>query len=95
MGAAWWSPNEDGITLQVRVTPGAKRTEFVGVTQDRLRVRIHAPAVEGKANTELIRFLAGSLGVRRSAVTITRGEHTRDKSLRVTGVTEPPTAGCA
>ena len=46
---------------------------------DRLRIRLQAPAVEGKANVELQRFLAVVFGVRRSAITILRGEHARDK----------------
>ncbi len=75
---AWWSGTDDGITLQVRANPGAKRSEVVGVVDGRLRVRVHAPAVEGKANAELIRFLAAWTGLRGSAVTIVRGEHARE-----------------
>lgn len=90
MGDPWWSTVDDGITLPVRATPGAKRSEVVGVEAGRLRVRIHAPAVEGKANRELVRVLATWAGVRRSAVTIVRGEHAREKTVHVRGVTAPP-----
>jgi uncharacterized protein (TIGR00251 family) len=86
----WWAPDGYGITLQVRATPGAKRSEVVGVVEGRLRVRVRAPAVEGKANVELVRQLAAWVGVRRSAVTITRGEHAREKSVHVVGISAPP-----
>jgi uncharacterized protein (TIGR00251 family) len=56
----------------------------------RLRVRVHAPAVDGKANTVLCRVVAKHYGVRRSKVTIVRGDHARDKTLRVEGITELP-----
>lgn len=87
---AWWSTGADGLTLQVRATPGAKRSEVVGVVDDRLRVRVGAPAVDGKANAELVRTIAAWCGVRRSAVRIVRGEHAREKTLRVAGVSRPP-----
>ena len=90
MSGPWWSPADGGISLRVRATPGAKRSEVIGVIEDRLRVRVHAPAVDGKANAELIRFVAGWAGVRRSAVTIVRGEHAREKTLHVRGVSGPP-----
>lgn len=57
---------------------------------DRLRIRLQAPAVEGKANLELQRFLAVAFGVRRSAITILRGEHARDKTILIRGISEVP-----
>ena len=93
MAGPWWSPTEGGITLHVRTTPGARRSEVVGVGHGRLRVRIHAPAVDGKANAELVSFLASWMGTRRSAVSITRGEHAREKIVHVRGVTAPPAVG--
>ncbi len=52
-------------------------------------MRLAAPAVEGRANDELIRFLAAELGVRRGDVQVVAGGHSRRKRLRVTGVTLP------
>ena len=49
-----------------------------------------APAIEGKANTELQRFLAAHFGVRKSAITFVRGTHARDKIVRIEGITAPP-----
>ena len=52
----------------------------------RLRVRLAAPAVEGRANRELCRFLAATVGVPPSAVIITAGQSGRAKTLRINGV---------
>lgn len=53
---------------------------------DAVRVRIAAPPVEGAANTELVRFLAGQLGVARAAVSIARGHRGRRKTVVIEGV---------
>lgn len=88
--SSWWRPAGDGITVDLRVVPGARRSEVVEVAPDRLRVRIAAPAVEGKANAELQRFVAELFGVRRSAVDVVRGERGRTKTVHVAGVSSPP-----
>ena len=71
------------------VTPGARHNEVSGVADLRLRVRLAAPAHEGRANDELVRFLARELGVRRDDVTLVAGGRSRRKLLRVRGVTLP------
>lgn len=73
------------MVVRVRVTPNARRSEVIDDSGDRLRVRIAAPAVEGKANDELVRFIAELFGVRRGAVAISAGEHGREKTLVVSG----------
>lgn len=54
----------------------------------RLRVRLAAPAHEGKANAELVRFLAAQLDVPRGAVALLTGAGARRKLVRVSGITE-------
>ncbi len=71
--------------LAVRVVPNARKSEIAGWTDGVLRVRLHAPAVEGRANEELIRFLAELFGTRRSQVVIVRGEKAREKMLEIEG----------
>ncbi|WP_307781201.1 DUF167 domain-containing protein [Rhabdothermincola sediminis] len=90
VGHTWWEARGDGITVAVRVTTGAARSQVIGVTEGRLRVRVAARPVEGQANAELVRYLAERLGVRRSAVSILRGERAREKIVHVTGITAPP-----
>ncbi len=76
-----------GVQFAVRVVPGASKNEAAGIQDDALKLRLTAPAVEGKANRACVEFLAGLLGVRRSAVTIAAGEKSRKKTVTVGGIT--------
>ena len=76
-----------GVTLAVRVTPRSRKNEIVGADSESLRVRLNAPPVEGAANAALCEFLAGALGVRKSAVTLVAGRTSRRKVVRVHGIT--------
>ena len=69
-------------------SPGARRSEVAGIADGRLRLRLAAPAHEGKANAELVRFLAAVLEVPKSAVTLATGAGARRKLVRVDGITE-------
>jgi uncharacterized protein (TIGR00251 family) len=68
------------------VTPGARRSQIGEVADGRLRVRLAAPAQEGRANDELVEFVARTLDVPRGAVTLVAGGHSRRKLLHLTGV---------
>lgn len=76
----------DDLLLEVRVQPRASRTEFAGALGDRLRVRLQAPPVDGRANAALVEFLADAFEVPRARVTIEHGLSGRDKRVRVRGV---------
>jgi hypothetical protein len=78
---------ERGVRFQVRLQPRASRDEIVGVANGALRVRLHAPPVDGAANDALVRFLADRLEVSRSAVRIVAGTTSRTKTIEVEGVT--------
>jgi hypothetical protein len=71
--------------LAVRVSPSASRSEVIGLKEGVLQVRIAAPPVKGKANRELIDFLSRALGVRKSAVSIVKGETSRNKVIAIAG----------
>jgi uncharacterized protein (TIGR00251 family) len=75
-------------SLKVQITPNAPRSEVVGWLGDRLKIKIKAPAIEGKANAELRRFLAESLNVRVADVTILQGDTGRVKVLQIDGGSE-------
>src|SRR5690606_3255610 len=81
----WARRTGDRLVLDLRVQPGAPRSEVAGTLGGSLKVRLAAPANDGKANAELVRFLAERLGVPRRAVRITRGERSRSKAVEVTG----------
>ena len=72
--------------LLLSVQPGAKRDEIVGWQGDRLRVKVAAPPVEGAANRALVKFLAKSLGVKRSQIELVRGEKSREKTFELDGL---------
>lgn len=74
--------------LRLRVVPNAKRSEFVGRHGDALKVKIAAPALEGRANEELIEFFAEALDVPRREVTLVSGEKSRDKTIAVASLDE-------
>jgi hypothetical protein len=70
----------------VHAQPGAKRTEFVGVHGDALKIKIKAVPEDGKANEELVRFLAELFGVPQTQVQLVRGSTSRQKVLVIQGV---------
>jgi uncharacterized protein (TIGR00251 family) len=80
------------LLLDVRVQPRASRTEFAGRLGDRLRVRLNAPPVDGRANAALVEFVAEACGLPRARVTLERGLTGRDKCLRLQGVATIPAA---
>ena len=84
---AWRRDDGDDVLLLLHVQPGAKRTEVGGVhgegAQARLRVRLAAPPVDGKANAELLRFLAAEFAVPLRGVTLVRGGTSRQKTVRI------------
>jgi uncharacterized protein (TIGR00251 family) len=71
------------LLLEVRVQPRAARSEIAGILGERLRVRLQAPPVDGRANAALVEFLAEIFDVPRAAVTIERGLTGRDKRVRI------------
>ncbi len=64
--------------------------ELVGPHGDRLKVRVTAPPVYGKANEHLIRFLAKRFAVAKSQLTLLSGESGRDKRISITNPTQLP-----
>ena len=79
----WWRRDGEDLVLLLRVQPRASRDEIAGPQGDRLRVRITAPPVDGKANAHLLRFLAEAFGVPAADATLERGETGRDKQVRI------------
>jgi uncharacterized protein len=77
--------HEKGIVLRVKVSPNAKKTEIGDVVSDRLTVRLSSPPVEGKANKELVKFLAKKLRVAPSNIEILQGKTSREKVLLIHG----------
>lgn len=81
----------DGVTLAVRAQPGAKKTAITGIhgegTTAHLKIAVHAPPIEGRANQALIVFLAGTFDVPKNSIEIISGESSRSKVFLLRGVT--------
>jgi uncharacterized protein (TIGR00251 family) len=75
------------VVFPVRVQPRASKDEIAGEIGGTLKVRLRAPAVEGRANEALIEFLARLLKTPKSAVRILSGDRSRTKRIEIGGVT--------
>ena len=71
------------VIVQVHVVPNAARTAIEGIHDGALKLRLHAPPVDGKANDALVRWLATTLDVGRNHIALVRGHTSRRKELRV------------
>jgi hypothetical protein len=72
--------------LRVHVIPNAKSDCVVGEHGGAVKIKLSAPAVEGKANAALIRFLAEQLKLPRHSIVLERGHRSRDKLIRIDGL---------
>lgn len=71
--------------LKIRAVPNAPKSHCAGAYGDGVKIKIAAPAMDGKANAELIKYLAKTLGISKSGVRILSGESSRDKIVEVSG----------
>jgi uncharacterized protein len=84
MAAIHNSPN--GVTFAVKLHPRAKKNAITGEVGDAFKLALTAPPVDGKANDACIDFFAKLLKVARSSVTIAAGQTSRNKVIRVAGL---------
>ena len=73
-------------TLSIRIQPRASKNELLRMASGELKIRLTAPPVEGAANEALVKFLAAELGVAKSQVEIVSGHTSREKIVRVNGI---------
>ena len=74
--------------MSVHVQPRASRSEVVGKHGTALKVRLHAPPVDGAANDALVVLLADQLGISRRAVRVVAGSTSRAKTVEIDGTTK-------
>jgi uncharacterized protein (TIGR00251 family) len=79
--------SEQGVSFAVRVHPRAKKNAITGELGEALKLSLTTPPVEGRANEACVEFFAKLLKVPRSSVTIASGLSSRNKVIRVVGVT--------
>ena len=83
----WLETTPDGVLLRLRIIPRAARDSVQGPHGDRLKIRLQAPPVDGKANRALLQLLALRLDVPRSALALVAGAAGREKTVLAMGVT--------
>jgi uncharacterized protein len=81
-----------GVTLAVRAQPGAKKTAVTGIYGEgataQLKIAVHAPPIEGRANEALIAFLAKTFDLPKNAIELSSGELSRSKVFLLRGVSQ-------
>jgi uncharacterized protein (TIGR00251 family) len=80
---SWYRRTEQGWLIAVHAQPGAKKSAVAGLHGESIKIRIAAPPVEGKANEALTVFVAKALGLPRRAVSVVKGDSSREKLLLV------------
>jgi uncharacterized protein (TIGR00251 family) len=88
LSAIEFRATRQGVAIRLRCRPGSPTTAIRGVHAGALRLDVAAPPEKGKANKEVVAFLARALGLPRDAIAITAGEASRDKSVELRGVSE-------
>ena len=81
MGYFHWDGSD--LILDCHLQPKASKDEFAGLHGERLKIRLTAPPVEGKANAHLLAFLGKAFGVAKSHVQLVSGELNRQKRVRI------------
>jgi len=79
----WAKRVSAGWLFSIYAQHGAKRTEISGLHGHALKVRVAAPPAEGRANDELVAFLAAALGVPKKSVTVVKGARSRRKTVSI------------
>lgn len=86
--SSWLREEKEAIIIDVLVSPKASRNKIVSIYDGRLKIRVAAIPENGKANTELIKFLAKILDIPTYDIEITAGYSSKKKTLRIKGVTK-------
>lgn len=79
----WYDESEDYVDLYINARPASGRNEIVGIYGDTLKIRIKAPAVEGAANKELVKFLSKTFKIPKSEIVFVSGETSKRKRIRL------------
>ena len=80
---SWFRWDGEDLVIDCHLQPKASKDEFAGLHGERLKIRLTAPPVEGKANAHLMAFLGKAFGVAKSLVTLESGELNRQKRVRI------------
>jgi len=79
----WYKIQNSQIILNIIIQPGARKSEIVGIYDDRLKIRLQAPPVDGKANKLLVKFVAKLFNVPSKNVKLLKGHKSKLKKIEV------------
>ena len=79
----WYDEHDEYIDLFITARPASSKNEFAGIYDGALKVKVKAPAVEGAANKELIKFLSKQFKVPKSEIVFVSGETSKRKRIRL------------
>ena len=80
------SEKPDGCLLKCWIQPRSSRSAVIGIHGDALKIALTAPPVDGKANKELLKFMAKYFKLPQSGIQITAGESSRSKTILISGL---------
>ena len=83
MEATWYHIKNEIITLKIVVQPGSKQNEVIGLHNDALKIKLSTPAIEGRANAALLKFIAQLFDVSKTNITLKRGDKSRYKTIEI------------
>lgn len=83
----FFKEKDNGVLLNIKAVPNSSKNEICGVMENALKVKIKAPAVENKANLELVKYFSKLLKVPKSSISLASGSTSKIKSLYIDGCT--------
>jgi len=88
MNQSWINQSDDGVIIAVHAVPRAAQDAVQGLHGDTLKIRLHAPPVDGKANEALISFLSKRLNIPKNNITLKSGLNQRRKIISISGISK-------
>lgn len=79
---------DNSFFISVLIQPNSKKTEIQGIHDNKLKIRIHSPPVDGKANEEVIRYFSKILEIKKNQVDIIKGHTDKNKLIQISGLHE-------
>ena len=78
---------DNSIRINLLIVPKSSKNQIAGIINNKLKIKIKSPPVEGAANKELIKFFSKFLKISKSSISIISGEHSKNKIIELSGVT--------
>ena len=88
MNQPWISESDEGVIITIHAVPRAANDAVQGLHGDALKIRLHAPPVDGKANEALVSFLSQKLNIPKSNIALKSGTNQRRKIVLIAGISK-------